>query len=89
MKEPKEFDYFKAWLLFFAASTGIGIVLGIIIGSFVAGFMGAGGASLAQMATVNRVVGVAIGIPISYFTFRAVIGKYLFPKIEDDSPRAR
>jgi integral membrane sensor domain MASE1 len=88
MKEPKELDYFRAWLLFFVASTGIGILLGIIIGSFVAGFMGAGGANLAQMTTVNRAVGFAIGLPVSYFTFRAVIGKYLFPKIEDDSPPA-
>ena len=86
MKEPKEFDYFKAWLLFFVVSTGLGIVFGIIIGSFVAGFMGAGGASLAQMTTVNRVVGFVIGIPVSYFTFRAVIGKYLFLKIEEDIP---
>ncbi len=86
MKEPREFDYFKGWLLFFVASTGISILLGIIIGSFVAGFMGAGGASLTQMTTVNRVIGFVIGIPVSYVTFRAVVGKYLFPKIEDDSP---
>ena len=89
MKEPKEFDYFKAWLLFFLASTGIGMLLVLLIGSFVAGFMGAGGASLAQMTTVNRIVGFVIGVPVSYVTFRAVIGKYLFPKIEDDSPPTR
>jgi integral membrane sensor domain MASE1 len=89
MKELKEFDYFKAWLLFFLVVTVGGGLLGLIIGSFIAGFMGAGGASLAQMTTVNRAVGVVIGIPISYFTFRAVVGKYLFPKIEDDSPPPR
>jgi hypothetical protein len=86
INQPKEFDYFKAWLLFFAVSTGLGILLGIIVGSFVAGFMGAGGASLAQMTTINRALGFVIGIPVSYFTFRAVIGKYLFPKIEEDTP---
>ncbi len=86
MKEPKEVDYFKAWLLFFAVSTSLGILLGIIIGSLIAGFMGAGGANLAQMTTVNRVVGFVIGVPVSYFTFRAVIGKYLFPKIEEETP---
>jgi hypothetical protein len=89
MKELKEFDYFKAWLLFFLVVTVGGGLLGLIIGSFIAGFMGAGGASLAQMTTVNRAVRVVIGIPISYFTFRAVVGKYLFPKIEDDSPPPR
>lgn len=86
IKQPKEFDYFKAWLLFFAASTGVGLLLGILIGSFIAAFMGAGGASLAQMTTVNRVVGIVIGVPVSYVTFRAVVGKYLFPKIEEDAP---
>ena len=89
MKEPKEFDYFKAWLLFFFVSTGVAMVLGIVLGSFVVAFMGAGGASSAQMTTVGRIGGFLIGVPVSYFTFRAVVGKYLFPKIEDDSPPPR
>jgi hypothetical protein len=58
----------------------------MIVGSFVAAFMDAGGSSLAQMTKVNQIVGIVIAIPISYVTFRAVVGKYLFPKIEDDSP---
>ena len=86
MKEPKEFDYFKAWLLFFLVATVGGAMLGIIIGSFVAAFMGAGGASLARMTRINQIVGFVVAIPISYVTFRAVVGKYLFPKIEDDMP---
>jgi hypothetical protein len=85
MKEPKEFDYFKAWLIFFLVATVGGGIVGMIIGSFVAAFMGAGGASLAQMTRVIQVIGFVIALPISYFTFRAVVGKYLFPKIEDDS----
>jgi putative flippase GtrA len=85
MKERREFDYFKAWLLFFLVATvGAGLVA-MIISSFVAAFMGAGGASLAQMRRVTQIIGFIIGIPVSYVTFRAVVGKYLFPKIEDDS----
>jgi len=36
MKEPKEFDYFKAWLLFFLIATVGGGLVGMILGSFVA-----------------------------------------------------
>jgi hypothetical protein len=86
MKEPKEFDYFKAWLLFFAVATVGGGILGLIIGSFVAAFLGAGGMRLPQMTRILQIVGYLIAIPISYVTFRAVVGKYLFPKIEDDTP---
>jgi hypothetical protein len=38
------------------------------------------------MTRILQIVGVVIGIPISYVTFRAVVGKYLFPKIEEDEP---
>ena len=84
MKQLKEFDYFKAWLLVFLIGTVGGALLGLILGSFVAAFMGAGGASLAEITTVNRIVGFAIGLPVSYFTFRGVVGKFLFQKLCDD-----
>jgi len=86
MKEPTEFQYFKAWLLFFLVATVGGGVVGIIVGSFVAAFLGAGRMSLQQMTRVLQVIGFVIAIPISYVTFRAVVGKYLFPKIEEDEP---
>jgi uncharacterized BrkB/YihY/UPF0761 family membrane protein len=86
MKEPKEFDYFKAWLLFFVIATVGGGILGMVIGSFVAAFLGAGGMPLPQMTHILQIVGFVIAIPISYVTFRGVVGKYLFPKIEDDTP---
>lgn len=86
MKEPKEFDYFKAWLLFFVIATVGGAILGMIIGSFVAAFLGAGGMPLPQMTRILQIVGFVIAIPISYVSFRGVVGKYLFPKIEDDAP---
>jgi hypothetical protein len=86
MKEPTEFQYFKAWLLFFHVATVGGGIIGIIIGSFLAAFLGAGGMSLPQMTRVLQIVGFVIGIPISYITFHAVIGKYLFPKIEEVEP---
>jgi len=39
MKEFTEFQYFKAWLLFFLVATVGGGVVGIIVGSFVAAFL--------------------------------------------------
>jgi hypothetical protein len=86
MKEPREFDYFKAWLLFFLVATIGGGLVGLVIGSFLAAFLGAGGMPLPEMTRILQVVGFVIGIPISYITFRAVVGKYLFPKIEEDEP---
>jgi putative flippase GtrA len=84
MKQPTEFQYFKAWLLFFVVVTVGRGLLGMIIGSFVAGFLGAGGMPVQQMTRILQIVGLVIALPISYVTFRAVVGKYLFPKCEDD-----
>jgi hypothetical protein len=86
MREPKEFDYFKAWLLFFLIATVGGGIVGLIIGGFGAAFLGAGGMANAQTTRVLQIVGAVIGILTSYITFRAVVGKYLFPKIEEDEP---
>jgi hypothetical protein len=80
MKELKEFDYFKAWLLFFLIATVGGGIVGLIIGGFLAAFFGAGGMPLEQMTRILQVVGFVIAIPISYITFRAVVGKFLLPK---------
>jgi len=84
MKELREFDYFKAWLLFFLIGTVGGGLVGLVIGSFVAAFLGAGGMADTQMNRVLQILGFVIGIPISYVTFRAVIGKFLFPKLWED-----
>ena len=86
MRQPKEFDYFKAWLLFFLIVTVGGGLVGLIIGSFVAAFLGTGGMPLPQMTRILQIIGFVIGIPISYITFRGAVGKYLFPKIEEDEP---
>lgn len=88
MKELKEFDYFKAWLIFFLIGTIGGSLIGLILGSFVAAFLGAGRMPGAQMNRVLQILGLLIGISISYITFRAVVGKFLLPKLwDDDEPR--
>jgi hypothetical protein len=84
MRDLREFEYFKAWLLFFLIGTVGGGIVGVIIGSFLAAFLGAGGMPLSRISRILQVVGFVVAIPISYITFRAVVGKYLLPKIEDD-----
>ena len=80
----KEFDYFKAWLIFFLVATVTTWVLTLILGSFVAAFLGAGGAPQSKMTSAVQYLGSLLGLPISYVTFRAVLGKFLLPKIWDD-----
>jgi hypothetical protein len=84
MKEPTEFQYFKAWLFYFLIATVGGGIVALVIGSFIAAFLG--GMELSQTTHIFQVIGFVITIPISYVTFRAVVGKYLFPKIEEDEP---
>jgi hypothetical protein len=80
-KEPTEFQYFKAWLLFFIIASAGTWLITLVIGSFAAAFLHAGGASLAQATQVIQIASVVIAIPVSYVTFRGVVGKYLMPKI--------
>jgi hypothetical protein len=85
MKQPKEFDYFKAWLIIFIVATAGGTIVGIAIGSLVTAFLGAGKMPSPQVTRILQVLGFVIGIPISYGTFRIVVGKYLLPKTGDNS----
>ena len=80
-KEPTEFQYFKAWLLFFVVATACSWLITLVIGSFGAAFVGAGGGSVAQATQLVQIIGFIIAIPLSYVTFRGVVGKYLMPKI--------
>ena len=80
-KEPTEFQYFKAWLFFFVIATVATWLITFVIGSFAAAFLHAGGASLAQATKIIQVTGLLISIPMSYGTFRGVVGKYLIQKI--------
>ena len=85
MKAPNEFDYFKAWFLFFVIATVIGGAIGMVIGSSVGAVLSARGVAVRELAIVLQLVGLVVAIPISYLTFRGVVGKYLFPKILEEN----
>jgi hypothetical protein len=80
-KEPTEFQYFKAWLFFFVVATVCTWPITLVLGSFLAAFLQAGGASLAQASRLIQIVRILVAVPASYVTFRIVVGKYLMPKI--------
>jgi hypothetical protein len=84
MKEPTEFQYFKAWLLFVLCALGCTWLINLVLGSFIAAALGAGGASLAAMGKVVGWMSFLISLPVSYVAFRAVVGKYLMQKIAWD-----
>jgi len=81
MKEPSELDYFKAWFLFFLIATVIGGAIGLVTGSAVGAVLSARGMPIRGLAIVLQIVAIVIAMPISYLTFRLVVGKYLFAKI--------
>ena len=83
MKKLNEFDYFKAWLLFFLIATVAGGMLGMMIATPLAAFLSAQEVPLRVLGIILQIVGLIIAMPLSYFTFRIVVGKYLFPKIQD------
>jgi hypothetical protein len=84
MRELSEFDYFKAWLLFFVIATAAGAIVGLAVGIFLAALLGASGATAQEIMNTNRILGFIVALPISYITFRAVVGKFLFPKLWDN-----
>jgi hypothetical protein len=75
--EKPNIPYLKSWLVFFLiASIGGGLV-GMAVGAVIGGVMGAAGLSLEQIAIVTGATGLIIGIPISFFTFKWSVGKYI------------
>lgn len=86
MKELKEFDYFKAWFLFFLIATVIGGAFGLAVGSSVGAILSERGIPLRALALILQLVALVIAMPISYLTFRVVVGKYLFPKLAAKNP---
>ena len=73
----QQIPYIKSWLLFFLMATIGGGIVGMIVGALIGGATGAAGVSIKQIAIVTGVVGVIIGIPISFYTFKWSVSKYI------------
>ena len=77
----QEVPYIKSWLLFFLVATIGGGILGMVFGAVLGGILGAAGVSVGTIGIVSLIAGTVIGIPISFFTFRWSVGKYIVAPI--------
>lgn len=69
--------FFKAWFLFALVSTVGGFLAGAVLGAIVGVILGAAGAPLGQVQLICGLLGFAIGLPISFLSFRWSVTKYL------------
>lgn len=73
--------YFKAWLLFFLLATVGGGLVGMLIGGALGAVLGASGVPVIQIGLITGGVGFLIGVPISFFSFKWAVGKYIVAPI--------
>ncbi len=71
------FPYFKSWFVFFLIAGVGGFFLGAVLGGVAGAILGAEGVSISTIKIITGVGGFLIGLPISYFTFKWSVGKYL------------
>jgi hypothetical protein len=78
-----EIDYLKAWGISFVLATIGGLIVGAVLGIVFGGIMGAMGISLKFIRLVTAVLGFLASLPISYFSFRFCVTKFLLPKVTE------
>jgi uncharacterized membrane protein len=77
-----EVRYFKAWLLFFLIATVGGFVVGAIFGAVVGFTLGVAGMSVEVITLITGALGLIVALPISYFSFRWSVHRYIIPQIK-------
>jgi len=77
-----EKDYFIAWAIFFVCALVGGMIAGFIGGAIIGGAMGVAGAKPGAIRAAGAMVGFLLSLPISYITFRFVVGKFVVEKVE-------
>lgn len=82
----KESDYIKVWAIFFVIAFVGGTVAGAIVGGIAGGILGALGSPPRVISVISGLLGFLVSIPISYFSFRFAITKFLLPKITRPEP---
>jgi len=70
-------NYTKAWLFFFLIATIGGAIAGGICGGILGAILAVAGVGIGVIKIAGAVTGFLIGMPISYFTFRWVVGEYI------------
>lgn len=80
-KPLRETEYFVAWLLFFLLASVIGGLAGGFAGFIVGAVLGASGTDPSVIALASGVVGFILGVPISYASFRIIVGSMVVKKL--------
>jgi hypothetical protein len=77
----KDVDYLKPWAIFFVMSFIAVTIATAVIGLVIGGVLKVMGASPAFVATLSSGLGFLVSLPISYFSFRFAVAKFLLPKV--------
>ena len=78
---PARIPYFKAWFIFYLASTLIALGVGMAVGFVVGAILGIAGVEIVVIQRVCRGLGLILGLVVSYFIFRWVIDRFVVPAI--------
>ena len=78
----RESEYVVAWFLFWLCATVAGLILGALAGALVGALLGALGVDMAAIRVVCGLAGFLVSIPLSYLSFRFVVGRMIVKKIE-------
>jgi hypothetical protein len=76
-----EFDYAKAWVVFWFASTVCSFCAGALAGAFMGGIMAVMGWSVENVRLFGGIMGFLISIPVSYLLFRFVVAYFVVRKL--------
>lgn len=69
--------YLKTWVIFFLLASVGGGLAGAVVGGLVGGVLGVSGVPLSTIGQTTGIVGFFAAMPVSYFSFRWAVGKYL------------
>ncbi|WP_372016419.1 hypothetical protein [Pseudoxanthomonas sp. 10H] len=74
--------YLKSWLLFFLIATVGGGLIGMVMGAIGGIVMGSMGMPVVQIGLVTGALGFIIGIPISFFSFRWSVARFIVAPLQ-------
>lgn len=73
--------YFKAWLIYSVATVLLAFFGGMAIGAVMGFIMGAAGVPINTISTVGGILGMVVGIVVSFIMFRWTVDKFIVPAI--------
>lgn len=77
-------NYFKAWIIFFAISTILGLLAGGITGGVLGVIYGIMGKSIEDNLLLFQTIGFIAGMIVSFFVYKWSVKKYILEEIAKD-----